>query len=71
MYIGTFYGSSSDLQEAITRAERGAQQLLGNLSKQETLSVTAQTLIDRWTPPGGTTSTIYVHIITIAYSDPS
>lgn len=67
MFINTFHGSASDLQGAIDRAERGAQQLLDNLDKEEVVSVSAQTVLDHWTPPGGITSTVYTHVITIVY----
>ena len=57
MQISTFTGTG-DFEEAIEKAEEGAQRLLTSLSHDELVSVQAQTIITEYQ---------YYHVITVTY----
>lgn len=66
MHIRTFTGSDDDMVKAIQEAELSADQLFESIGRDELISVTAQSFVDRWQFGGQVFHTCF-HIITVVY----
>lgn len=66
MHIRTFTGSDDDMTKAIQEAELSADQLFESLGRNELISVTAQSFVDRIGEGLYAEHTCF-HIITVVY----
>lgn len=67
MHIRTFTGSDDDMTKAIQEAELSADQLFESLGRNELISVTAQSFVDRIGEGLYAGEHTCFHIITVVY----